>query len=94
MEFKISKTYIKTNLANEFIQPSKSPIDALILFVKKPNGGFYLCVDYQSLNNLTIENWYPLPLIGESLDWLGWVKRFTQLDLTNAYYRMRIPERD
>ena len=51
-------------------------------------------MDYRVLNNNTIKNRYPLPLIGESLDRLGRARRFTQLDLTNAYYRMRICEGD
>ena len=51
-------------------------------------------MDYWGLNNLTIKNQYPLLLIGESLDRLGRAKRFTQLDLTNAYHRMRIREGD
>ncbi len=51
-------------------------------------------MDYRGLNNLTIKNQYPLPLIGESLDWLGWARHFTQLDLTNAYHQMRIREDD
>ena len=51
-------------------------------------------MDYWGLNNLTIKNRYPLPLIGESLDRLGRAKRFTQLDLTSAYHRMRIKEGD
>ena len=66
-ELKTLKTYIKANLANGFIQPSKFHTNALILFVYKPNGSLRLCVDYQSLNNLTIKNWYPLPLIGRRL---------------------------
>ena len=86
VEFKILKTYIETNLAKSFIWASKSPVDAPILFVYKFNGSLCLCVDYQKLNNLTIKNQYPLPLIGESLDWLGRAKQFTQLDLTSAYY--------
>ena len=88
------KTYIKTNLANGFIRPSKSPAGAPILFDRKPDGSLRLCVDYRGLNNLTIKNRYPLPLIGESLDRLGRAKRFTQLDLMNAYHRMRIREGD
>ena len=40
------ETYIETNLANGFIWPSKSPVDALILFVGKPDNNFHLCVDY------------------------------------------------
>ena len=86
------KTYIKTNLANSFIRPFKSPAGASILFDRKPDGSLRLCIDYQGLNNITIKNQYPLPLIGESLNWLGRAKRFTQLDLTNAYHWMRIRE--
>ena len=94
VELETLKTYIKINLANGFIWPSKSPAGALILFDKKPDGSLRLCVNYRGFNNLTIKNQYPLPLIGESLDWLGRAKQFTQLDLTNAYHRMRIREGD
>ena len=44
------------------------------------------------LNNLTIKNWYPFLLIGESLDWLGQAKHFIQLNLTSAYHRIKIKE--
>ena len=94
MKLETLKTYIKTNLANSFIRPSQSPASALILFIQKKNGSFQLCVDYQGLNNLTIKNRYPLPLISKSLNRLGRAKCFTQLDLTNAYHRMRIREGD
>ena len=94
MELETLKTYIKTHLKTGFIWPSKSPAGAPILFNKKPDGSLRLCVDYRGLNNLTIKNRYPLPLIGESLDRLGRAKRFTQLDLTSAYHRMRIKEGD
>ena len=86
--------YIKTNLANGFIRPSMSPTRAPILFDQKPDRSLRFCVDYWDLNNITIKNRYPLPLIGESFDRLGRAKRFTQLDLTNAYYWMRIQEND
>ncbi len=88
------KTYIKNNLANGFIRPSKSPAGAPILFDKKPDASLRLCMDYRGLNNLTIKNRYPLPLVGESLDRIGRARRFTQIDLTNAYHRMRIREGD
>ena len=94
VELETLKTYIETNLANGFIRPFKSSAEAPILFDKKPDKSLRLCVDYWGLNNLTIKNRYPLPLIGESLDRLGRAKRFTQLDLTNAYHRMRICEGD
>ena len=94
MELETLKTYIKTNLANGFIRPSKSPAGAPILFDKKQDGSLRLCVDYRGLNNITIKNRYPLPLVGESLDCLGRAKQFTQLDLTSTYHRMRIKEGD
>ena len=55
-ELKTLKIYIKTNLANGFIQALQSPAVALILFVRKPYNSFCLCVNYQGLNNLTIKN--------------------------------------
>ena len=94
VELETLKAYIETNLANGFIKPSKSPAGTPILFDRKSDGSLQLCVDYQGLNNLTIKNRYPLPLIGESLDRLGRAKQFTQLDLTSAYHRMRIREGD
>ena len=92
IELRTPKTYIKANLANGFIRTSKSPASASILFFRKPNGSFCLCVNYQRLNKLTIKNYYLLPLISKSLDWLSQAKQFTQLDLTSAYYQMRIKE--
>ena len=84
VEWETLKTYIETNLANGFIRLFKSPAGAPILFDKKPDGSFHLCVDYQNLNNITIKNKYLLLLIGKSLDCLGRAKRFTPLDLINA----------
>ena len=94
VELETLKTYFETNLANDFIRPSKSPAGAPILFDRKPDKSFCFCVDYPGLNNITIKNRYSLPLIGDSLDRLGQAKHFTQLDLTNAYYWMRICEGD
>ena len=68
VEVKMLKTYIETNLANGFIWPLKSPAGAPILFVVKPNGSLCLCVNDRGLNNHTIKNQYPLPLINELLN--------------------------
>ncbi len=86
VELETLQTNIENNLANGFIRPSKSPAEAPILFNQKPDGSLQLCVDYRGLNNLAIKNRYPLPLVGESLDRLGRARRFTQLDVTNAYH--------
>ena len=56
VELETSKTYIKTHLKTKVIWLFKSPAGALILFDKKPNGNFCLCINYQGLNNLTIKN--------------------------------------
>ena len=94
MELEMLKTYIETNLANSFLRPFQSLVGALIPFLKKKDGSLQLCIDYRDFNNLTIKNWYPLSLIGKSLDRLGCIKHFSRLDLTNAYHRMRIQEGD
>ncbi|GJU48864.1 hypothetical protein Tco_1218419 [Tanacetum coccineum] len=44
-----------------FIRPSSSPWGAPVLFVKKKDGSFRMCIDYQELNKLTVKNRYPLP---------------------------------
>ena len=94
IKLKTFKTHIETNLSNDFIRILKLPAGALILFVCKLDGSLCLCVDYQGLNNLTIKNRYLLPLIDKSLDQLCRAKRFTQLDFTSAYHRIRIKEGD
>ena len=94
VELETLKTYIKTNRANGFIRLSRSSNGALILFYRKPNRSLRLCVNYWNFNNITIKNRYSLPLIGKLLYRLGRKKRFTQLDLTNAYYQIRICEGD
>ena len=88
------KTNIEINLTNGFICFSKSLIESPILFDKKLDGGLRLCIDYQSLKNITIKNLYPLPLIGESLDQHGRTKQFTQLNLKNAYHYIKICKGD
>lgn len=55
VELKTWKTYIKTHLRNGFIRSYKSLADAPILFDKKPNSSFWLCVNYRGLNNLSIK---------------------------------------
>ena len=94
MKLEALETYIKANLASSFIRSSKSPAGTPILFIQKKDSSLCLYVDYRKLNNPTIKNCYPIPLIGKSLDHLGRAKHFTQRDLTNAYHRMRIREGD
>ena len=90
LELKTLREYLDEMLAKGFIQPSKSPAGAPILFVKKKDGSLRLCVDYRRLNQISVKNRYPLPLINELLDRLGQSTIFTKLDLRGAYNLVRI----
>ena len=67
-----------------FIQPSKSPFGAPILFVKKKDGTMRMCVDYRALNNITIKNSYPLPRVDELFDRLQGAQFFSIIDLRSG----------
>jgi hypothetical protein len=77
-----------------FIQPSKSPFGAPILFVKKKDGTMRMCVDYRALNNITIKNSYPLPRVDELFDRLQGAKYFSKIDLRSGYHQIRIDPGD
>lgn len=94
MKLETLKSYIKNNLAHGFIKPSKSSIRANTFFDKKPYGRLRFCVDYWCLNNPTIKNRYPLPLVRELLDCFSQVQWFTKLDLINTYHQIKIREGD
>ena len=88
------RTYLDDVLAKDWIQYLTSPAESFILFVSKKNNNLRLCVDYRGLNKVTIKNRHPLSLISETLDRLNEVKRFTKLNLKNAYHRIRIRKGD
>ena len=88
------KKYIRENLEKGFIRKSTSPAGAPVLFVKKKDGSLRLVIDYRKLNEMTIRNSYPLPLISELLDRVKGAKIFTKLDLKSAYNLVRIKEGD
>ena len=89
-EFKIFRNYIIKHLKNDFIRFSQSFVDVLILFVKKKNDNFRLCVNYRDFNNVIIKNRYSLFLINESLNRLSQTKIYIQLNFIATYNRMRI----
>lgn len=93
-EHKAMREYIKESLANGFIRPSTSPAGAGFFFVGKKDGGLRPCIDYRGLNNITIKNRYPLPLMNSAFERLQEASFFTKLDLRNAYNLVRIREGD
>ncbi|KAJ1591482.1 hypothetical protein NDA12_000087 [Ustilago hordei] len=88
------RRYLDENLEKGFIRPSKSPARSPVLFVPKKDGGLRLCVDYRGLNEITVKNRAPLPLIEEQLFLLRKARIYTKLDLRAAYNLIRIAKGD
>jgi hypothetical protein len=77
-----------------YIRPSSSPWGAPVLFFSKKDGSMGMCIDYQSLNEVTIKNKYPLPRIDDLFDQLQGAKYFSKIDLRSGYHQLRIKEAD
>ncbi|GJZ16702.1 putative reverse transcriptase domain-containing protein [Tanacetum coccineum] len=75
-----------------FIRPSSSPWGAPVLFVKKKDGSFRMCIDYRELNKLTVKNHYPLPIIDNLLDQLQGSSVYSKIDLRSGYHQLRVRE--
>uniref|UniRef100_A0A8C1QTJ1 Gypsy retrotransposon integrase-like protein 1 n=1 Tax=Cyprinus carpio TaxID=7962 RepID=A0A8C1QTJ1_CYPCA len=86
--------YISDSLASKFIRPSSSPAGAGFFFVGKKDGSLRPCIDYRGLNDITVKNTYPLPLMSSAFERLQGSSIFTKLDLRNAYHLVRIREGD
>lgn len=67
---------------------------SLVFFVKKKNGELRLIQDYRKLNELTVQNWYPLPLATDIINKLKGAKIFTKFDIRWGYHNVRIQEGD
>ena len=88
------REFIKEQLRKKYIRPSKSPQTALVFFVEKKDGKKRMVQDYWYLNEWTIKNNYPLPLISDILENIGTKKLFTKMDLRWGYNNVRIKEGD
>ncbi|GKA43809.1 transposon ty3-G gag-pol polyprotein [Tanacetum coccineum] len=86
---------VVTELSDKgFIRPSSSPWEALVLFVKKKDGSFRMCIDYRELNKLTVKNRYPLPRIDDLFDQLQGSSVYSKIDLLSGYHQLRVREED
>ncbi|GJU85066.1 putative reverse transcriptase domain-containing protein [Tanacetum coccineum] len=77
-----------------FIRPSTSPWGAPVLFVKKKDGSFRMCIDYRELNKLTVKNRYPLPRIDDLFDQLQGLSVYSKIDLRSGYHQLRVRDED
>jgi hypothetical protein len=86
--------FLKENLDKGYIKPSQSPMASSFFFVKKKDGKLRPCQDYQYLDDWTIKNAYPLPLISEIMDKIKGAKFFTKFDVWWGYNNIRIKAED
>src|SRR6266567_5992850 len=92
----MQEDFVKEHLKKGYIRPSKSPMASPFFFVSKKDGKYRPVQDYRYLNQWTIKNAYPLPLISEIMDKLkaSNAKYFTKLDVRWGYNNIRIKEGD
>lgn len=88
------KKQMQELLKKGFIRPITSPCGSPIVLVRKKDGSWRMCIDYQALNKITIKNHYPFPRIDDLLDQLKEVVYFTKLDLHSGYHQVRVVEKD
>ncbi len=86
--------FLDENLTSGRIQPSKSPMASPFFFVKKKDGKLWPVQNYRKLNEMTIKNHYPLPLILELMDKLRGAKYFSKLDIRWGYNNVHIKDSD
>ena len=93
-EQKALDEFLEENLKSGQICPSNSPMVSPFFFVKKKDGALWPVQDYWKLNEMTIKNHYPLPLIQELIDKLKLSEVFSKMDIRWGYNNIRIKEGD
>ncbi|GKD67483.1 putative reverse transcriptase domain-containing protein [Tanacetum coccineum] len=77
-----------------FIRPSSSPWGAPVLFIKKKDRSFHMCIDYRELDKLTVKNRYLLLRIDDLFDQLQGSSVYSKIDLRSGYHQLRVREED
>nr|GEU62493.1 putative reverse transcriptase domain-containing protein [Tanacetum cinerariifolium] len=89
------QVYLAQEISDKgFIKPSSSPWGASVLFVKKKNRYFRMCIDYHELNKLTVKNRYPLLRIDDLFDQLQGSRVYSKIDLRSDYHQLKVHEVD
>ena len=91
-ELKTLREWLLENLQKGFIRPSSSSVASPVLFVKKSDGSLRLCIDFRAINNISVKDRYPLPLVKETLNNLKGMKYFSKIDIISAFNNVRMKE--
>jgi hypothetical protein len=93
-ELQEMKMQLEELLDLALIRPSVSPWGAPVIFIRKKDGSWKLCIDYRQLNKAMIKNQYPLPRIDDLFDQMKGATVFSKIDLRSGYHQLRIREDD
>ena len=88
------RTQLTAYLQAGQLEKARSPYGAGVLFARKKDGSFRLCIDYRALNKITRKDKYPLPRIDELLDNMQGAQFFTKIDLQQGYHQIRVKPSD
>jgi hypothetical protein len=90
----VMKEYVENGLRAGILRPSTSPYGSMALIVKKKDGTPRVVIDYRALNDITVKNKYPLPLMDELFDRTQGARFFTSIDLRNGFLQIAIRPED
>jgi len=81
-------------MKHDLVEPAASPLASNVVMVRKKDGPYQLCVDYKSVNSVTVKTLYPLPHIDTCLGSMDGAHWFSTLDLRSGYHNIPIREQD